>query len=407
MIRFLLGAAAASVILSAPASAAASDPSIAAMALEDGVLTGPGAALLTGDLERAQFILVGEDHGFADPPEIALALAKASRKYGVVNHVVEEGPLIEEWAEANLKAGGVDALGAALAGKPLALAFLSRREDAVLAEYFVKNAPRERDALWGVDQEFIGSSVVHLETLATLARNDVARKFVGDALEAEKQAVAAGNLGALFLSTATPATFAELRAAFAGARPALAIIDGLEASAAIYGSYNAGKNFASNTDRIDLMRRQFLSAYGEAKGAAPRALFKFGAIHVAKGTTFLNTFDLGSLTEGMAAANGLEALRVLIMPLAGTQLQISPSPEGLTKTADFRSKYAAALLKAIGVDEASIPEDGYAVIALEPIRRRLEADGLGALGAQERFFLLGYDYLVTTRGARAATPLAN
>jgi hypothetical protein len=407
MNKFLLCLAAG--FLSCPATAIAADPQtpIVAMDLEHGSLTGPGAALLTGELARAQFILVGEDHGFADPPEIALALAKAARKHGVVNHVVEEGPLIEEWAASKLKKGGVDALAAALAGGPLALAFLSKREDAALAEYFVKNAPRGRDALWGVDQEFIGSPLVHLESLVSLAGNDRPKELATDALDAEKEAFATANLGAVFMTNASPEKFAELRSAFAGVAPALAIIGGLEESAAIYGSYNAGKNFASNTDRIELMRRQFLSEYGTAKGAAPRALFKFGAFHLGRGTTTLNTFDLGSLTEGIAAQNGLGVLRVLIMPAAGRQLKIAPSPDGFMKEGDFRSEEAASLLQAIGVDEASIPDRGYAVIALEPIRRRLEEKGLRALSAEQRFYLLGYDYLVTTRGARAATPLAN
>lgn len=385
----------------------AGDIAVLPMTLTGDALEGPGADAILSGLASVQFILVGEDHGFADPSEISLALARASRKFGVVNHVVEEGPLIEEWAESKLRSGGVDSLGAALAGRPLTLAFLSKREDAVLAEYFVKNAPKGRDALWGVDQEFIASSVVHLESLASLARDERAKNIASEKLDAEKLALSTGNLGALFLTTATPETFAEFRAAFARVAPALVIIDGLEASAAIYGSYNAGKNFASNTDRIDLMRRQFLKAYGDAKGPAPRALFKFGATHMGKGTTYLNTFDLGSLTEGVAAANDLDVLRVLILPLSGKQLKIAPSPEGMMKVVEFRSKEADAMLKAIGLEEAEIPQTGYAVIALEPVRRRLEEEGLRALSAEQRFFLLGYDYFVTTRSARAATPLAN
>jgi hypothetical protein len=41
------------------------------------------------------------------------------------------------------------------------------------------------------------------------------------------------------------------------------------------------------------------------------------------------------------------------------------------------------------------------------VRRALEQKGLGALTDEQRFFVLGYDYLVTTKSARAATPLAS
>ena len=87
--RVLVALAAMTASLTAEA-----EPPVVTMALENGALTGPGAALLLDRLPTAQFIQVGEDHGFADSPEIALALAKASRKYGVVNHVIEEGPIL-------------------------------------------------------------------------------------------------------------------------------------------------------------------------------------------------------------------------------------------------------------------------------------------------------------------------
>jgi len=63
------------------------------MTIEDGALTGPGADVINDKLEKAQFILIGEDHGFAGPPQIARAIAKAAWPYGLRYHVVEAGPL--------------------------------------------------------------------------------------------------------------------------------------------------------------------------------------------------------------------------------------------------------------------------------------------------------------------------
>lgn len=377
------------------------------MQIADGKLVGAGAEPILDRLPNAQFILIGEDHGFADSPEIALALAKAARPFGLATHVVEEGPLIEDWASDKLRRGGVPALAEALAGRPMSLAFLSKAEDAALASYFIENAPRGRDAIWGVDQEFMVSTLVHLERLVENAKSKTARDLAAQALADEKKAFADLDFGAMFLSATTPEKFDEFLAVFVGVKEATGIIEGLRDSAGVYQSYNEGRNYASNTDRIALMREQFLEKYRGSNGKPPRALFKFGAIHVAKGTTPLNTFDHGSLTEGIAAANGLETLRILFIPLAGKQLAFSPSPEGLTKVEDYRSDEVAAVLGAIGVNETDIPETGYAVIALEPVRRRLEAKGLAGLSAEVRFYVLGYDFLVTTRGARPATMLAN
>ncbi len=65
------------------------------LSIEDGQLTGQGADRLRENLANAQFILIGEDHGFADPPIFSLALAKAAREYGVTHHVAEIGPLTD------------------------------------------------------------------------------------------------------------------------------------------------------------------------------------------------------------------------------------------------------------------------------------------------------------------------
>ncbi len=214
---FALGAVGAVLVsASAQETAPAVTPSVRGMRLEAGALTGPGAELILAELPRAQFILVGEDHGFADPPELALAIAKAARPFGVVSHAAEIGPLTDEWIEARLGEGGPDALGGAIEGRPLAVPFLTMREDALLADYFLKNAPRRRDVLWGVDQEFIGATLIWLERLEALAKNDAARKLAGDAIAAERAAFAKGDFGAMFMFTATPETFASLRGALAG-----------------------------------------------------------------------------------------------------------------------------------------------------------------------------------------------
>lgn len=375
---------------------------VMAMRLADGVLTGPGADALTAHLEDAQFILLGEEHGFADSPVIGRALAEAAWAYGLRHHVVEVGPSATVWAGDVLR-GGVGALAAQLEGKPIALPFLNMREDAELAKYFLDR----RGDLWGVDQEFIGSSILHLERLQALARNRDAETHVAALLEAERNAFATGAQNELLLFAADEAVFDALDAQFAGQKDALPIIAGMRASAPIYQDYLRGANFKSNTDRIDLIKVQFMEHYGDARGRAPRALFKMGWNHVGRGTTYLNTFDIGSLTEGVAAANDLDVLRVLFVPLEGEQTQVRPSPDGFFSTVDFRSEDAVEILELMNIAPEEIPVDAWAVMEFEPLRLALGQKGLNALSAKTRSMVLGFDYLITTRGATAATPLAN
>ena len=200
--------------------------------------------------------------------------------------------------------------------------------------------------------------------------------------------------------------FDALRGAFAGIPEATSIISALQASAGIYQSYMSGANYASNADRILLMRNQFIDAYRGDGGKPPRALFKFGASHLGRGTTTLNTFDLGSLTEGVAAANGLTVLRIAIMPLSGRQTITNPSAEDVFQEVDYRSETVEALLSAAGIPESALSNGTYSVVPLAPLRRQLEQKGIGTLPAEAKFVLLGYDFLVTTPDARPATPLS-
>lgn len=399
----LLLALALSVAAVAQAHAQDTAPMPPVMMIENGALVGDGADLLNAKLENTQFILIGEEHGFADAPVISKALATSAWRYGLRHHVVEAGPIATEWAVDALRSDGVDGLGAALDGRPLALPFLNMREDAELAQYFLDN----RGKLWGIDQEFIGSSVLHLERLEELARNDDARTMAGGLLEAERTAFSTGAQDRMFLFAANDETFSGLETAFANQPEALSIVTALRESASIYQAYASGRNFKSNTDRIELMKAQFMEHYHGSRKRAPRALFKMGAIHLGRGTTFLNTFDIGSLTEGVAASNDMEVMRLLINPLEGEQTQIRPSPDGFFTTIAYESEDVAGVLGMVGIDTDDIPIDGWALIDLAPLRFQLGQKGLNALPNEARFMILGYDYLVTTRGAKAATPLAN
>ena len=378
----------------------------AVMSLTAGKLEGDGADLLRAALPEAQFILIGEDHGFADSSEIALALAREARSYGVIHHVIEIGPRTDALLTGILEGGDQDDLAVLLTGRPLAMPFANMAEDARLADYFIDQAVHGSDPLWGVDQEFVGSTLIYLEKLVAMAPSSDAAGLARTRLDAERQAFASGNLGALFLMSGTPEDFAELRVAFSGNAEAEALIRELSESAEIYALYARGANYASNAKRVELIRRQFLNAYLAAPGPAPRALFKMGANHLGQGTGSLNTFDLGSLTEGIAAANGLDVLRIVFIPLEGQQTKTNPAAGGTFETASYRSEDISALLTATGISETSVPADGYAVIPLEDLRARLEQPGLRALTPENRFTVLGYDYLITTRGARPATPLA-
>ncbi|WP_299193091.1 hypothetical protein [uncultured Erythrobacter sp.] len=384
------------------------EPTIIPLAFEFSAegLAGPGAVQVRAKIEDAQFIGIGEDHGFADAPALIAALASEGAEHGFDTYAIEVGPWSADWLRDQLASGGVEGYGEALRGRPLAIPFLSMREEAEVASAFL-----EEGKLWGIDQEFIGSPLVHLEWFVQRIGDADGGDELRSWLTAEREAFASGNQPAVFMASAGPDKWGRLREIFARDGEALELVDALELSQSIYIANFTGRGFDNNTDRVALIREYFLDQYASAQGegvAAPRVLYKMGAVHVGRATSPMKTFDIGSLLEGMAAANGMEALHIAYLPIGGEQLSVRPSADGAFRVSPVsRGEQLADQLQQAGVDMDVVREgEGHFIIDLEPVRRAMGNRGLNEADDMFRFVLLGFDYLVTTNQGRPGTPLA-
>lgn len=366
-------------------------------------LTGPGAESLISNLKDTQFVMIGEDHGFADAPRLVTAFAAETKDLGFANYVIEVGPFSTEWIAETLRTGGPKALSDRLKGRPLAIPFLNLKEEAEAAMAFLGDGK-----LWGVDQEFIGSPLIHFEILQT--EFGVEKSPLGDLAQSEREAFASGKQADVFFARASEADWDELRKLFEHNGDAIARIEAMEASAAIYRPFFFGQGLDNNLDRVAIIRKYFLSAYRralEGEGRPPRAILKFGATHAGKGSTPVHTFDLGSLIEGLAASHDLEALHVAYIPIGGSAVAIFPSAEGSFTVKPARAEGLVEALALAGVRLESIYEgDGHYVIDLEKVRRALGDRGLSEIDPNTRFTVLGFDHLITTNLGAPATPLA-
>lgn len=377
-------------------------PAVEVLPLEitaDG-LGGTGGERLRSELADVQFIAVGEDHGFAEPPRLAAALGlELARIDGApVYHAVEVGPHVTAEVVRLLRDGGLTGLDRVIDAQPAAMPFLSNADDAALALPYARAG-----RLWGIDQEFIGSSPLLYDLLSARTADAEVRQRLSDWRDADRAALAAGRFDALSMTSADPAAFTALREHFAGDKEALDIVDALIASAQIYRYNSAERYFENNQVRSRLMAAYFLERYDAVEGPRPRVLFKMGAYHMGRGITPTSIYDIGSILPGLAAAQGRRSLHIAVVPVAGTVRTIAPSPEGFTRVAPYSEDVAARLLTAAGIAVESLPGEGLVLIPLEPIRQRIRGSALRELPEFARFMLLGFDYLVTTRSATAAT----
>jgi len=190
----------------------------------DGRLSGAGADVLRAEIPKAQFILWGEDHGFADSAILLRALARDARPFGFKYHVVEVGPLSTHMLRDALKKDGPDSIHTLVRETPLGVPFLNLKDDTLLASGFLGSDAKGTPYLWGVDQEFIGSPPFHLKRLVEVAPNAEARAAASKLLSEEQTAAAKADQQNFLLVRFHESDFDALAAKFKGSAEAQKII---------------------------------------------------------------------------------------------------------------------------------------------------------------------------------------
>ncbi len=392
------------LVIAGLATAAHAAPQTFALGVANGKLTGAGADVLRAELPNAQFILYGEDHGFADSPIVLRALAHEARAFGFKYHAVEVGPLSVKMIREALASGtpGVHKL---VHDVPLGIPFLSLKDDAELATDFLGADAKGDPFLWGLDQEFIGSPPFHLARLVALAKTDASRAAAKKLLDEERAAAAKAAQDKFLLTRFSEADFTALAARFKGDAEAETIIAELAESAAVYQLWMHDHNYENNARRARLLAKNFLAAYNAAADPEPRVVFKMGLEHVGLGTTPNNTVDIGTLATELARLHGKTSLRIGFLPAGGHDIAFAPKPGNPTTVEVYKSKEVSEFFAAIALDPATLAKTGWTLIPLEPIRQALDTKGLDKLSPFSRFVLLGYDYVITTPDAKAGVSL--
>lgn len=377
------------------------------LTLADGKLAGAGAQALLAAARSAQFFLLGEDHGFADPPEFAIAVQRALGEHRFDHLVIEAGYHSIAEAEAKLRGKqGAEALAELSRQNPSALSFMCYAEDCALAAEFVKLGPGRR--LWGVDQEILFAAALNFELLQRLVPSrDAALQGKIAAYAQKMRAVTAEALAAKQLKTPLltlqDADFNALREFFPqGNAAARALVDDMALSARIY-RLGETSGYQSNRERSRLMKRYFMSQYQEAaqQARAPRAMFKMGAFHTGRGRSATNQLDLGNLVSELAEGQGGESCHVLLAGIGGFKNAWFPwSPD----RADQKKPYlGSAALEIMGLKpllEAAAERKEWTVFDLRPLRLR-RAERAGASPATEAL-IFHYDFVVVVPELRPA-----
>lgn len=385
-----------------PSLADALDGSRASLTIEEGELTGPGSTQLVRRARVAQFVLIGEDHGFIEIPEFVIALKRTLGADAPPYLAAELGPLSAAYLTQASHDGAISSLELRY---PAAVPFFCWRDDLRMFDAWQKGAAVPR--VWGLDQEFILSTRMHLERLLALAppaARTTVQTYLTRAVDADRALDAEHDPGLALLPRLDAADFSALRAAFGARVPAEAaqILNELAESADIYREHSQS-SFDANGRRALLMKRHFMRYYREAErrdGRPPRVMFRFGAFHAWRGLSPTRQFDIGNLASELAAGNGSESLHILVIVQSGHVNKWLPF---LADTALRDSRYDARVeLAQIGATpflEHAL-QGAWTVFDLAPLRHSAATRETG--GSLFESLVFGYDYVVVVPEGHAA-----
>lgn len=344
---------------------------------------GAGWDKLRAAVQKSQFVLLGEDHGLAQVPQFAAAIAQVLKP---AVFVAEVDPYVAQEATRLVAQPGPAT--AYLRRYPEALCFFDLAEEFEL----VRTLRAQQVQLVGLDQVFCTTSAPFYARLAALVKNKATKTYLqrrASAFEVQNQQYE--KLGQDdYVMTTQPQSAVD----------SLLLLTKQESPAArqmardYAASYTIYKTQAHQT-RVNLMKQnllQTLRPYQTPTGlAAPKMLFKFGSNHLARGLSQSvkgEFYDVGNLVQNLADAAGQKSLHLYIIGKQGQQAELDNPYFPNRRVGKYAIENAGLQVFA---DQATGPD--WVVIDLRPARRAITSGKLLANQFLQRS-LLGYDYLI-------------
>lgn len=378
--------------------------------LSEGALIGSGADFLSKEANAARFFLLGEDHGIGSNLKFAAALFNLLQPNGYNTYVTEIGPVSAGHIRTRLQQpDSLTALRELFTQQPFSIPFSWYEEEVRLLQAIQQSQPRAAEpAIIGIDQEFILSPQLHLETLQTLCTDSALKLKINEWLYMEKAAIRDMYAGKpidqleLFMNLALPTEWTSLRNSFELQHNAegLRIMEALTASHTIYMHYKTEAYYLNNHVRSVLMKKYFYQAYQQQQVAQPatRYLIKLGANHIERGHSAMGIQDIGNFISELAVMENSQSFHLFVLPVSGKQNAWLPFLPEEFKAMPIEPNTQPELRPIL---ESVSEKSGWHLYDLRPLRLRQTywADG----NADFKKFFRGYDAILLMYDAQPAT----
>jgi len=373
---------------------------------DGGVPAGRGWDWLVKEARDARFTLIGEEHGVAETAQLSAALFNALRGSGYIRMAIELSPIIAQDIEAAARRNGLQGILNFFAA-PDTWSPMYLREEAQFLAAVINAAPKGERALWGLDREIFSDRYLISKLEARVPRR--ARESFARLKEASTSSWTRREkdpgAGPPFLFAEDPAVVSAVRAAWPNPdRDSDTILRTLEESLAINAVARTGSAWASSERRAQWMRGNLAARLREerARRSTPKVMLKAGYNHMIRGSNYVNVFDVGAMTDEVAALSGERAFHMLVLPGPGSrQAVLGPGRSFVSVSSDEFDEFRAGdqrLTRVLSNANAS----GHEVIDLRALRP-LAMRGLEGWNSDVVRTIHGYDAAVIWKGAHASS----
>lgn len=381
------------------------------LSIENGQLTGTGATILKTALSQSQFILIGEDHGIAQIPELWTAICGVAVPAGFHTMAIETGPLatmqLQQWIR---QPDGESQLARFEKDHPDSIAFYNMKQEFEMLQQCGRQDRAGAFRLFGLDQEFLGSASWVLEQILQRKLGAQSRSAIEDLLKkaaaARSKAEKSGSPADLYLMAANQDDLNRAASALKtdGSPHSQPLFAGLVQSHDIYAAFMRGANYQSNRTRAQLMKTTFARDYAKATGKtqdSPKMLIKMGTNHLYRGRNPLHSSEIGDYVSELAEGQGRRSLHILILGVKGSQLHYTKvgapyEPGALDLTQDQSFEYMRPMFD-------QLLTTGWTIFDLRPLRD--DFGSLGATGEDVERLVFGYDILILIPNVTASSQI--
>jgi hypothetical protein len=367
---------------------------------------GRGWDWLVREAREARFTLIGEEHGVAETAQLSAALFTALRGSGYGRMAIELSPVIAQDIETAARRNGLQGILDFFA-KPTTWSPMYLREEAQFLAAIVKGAPRGERVLWGFDREIFSDRylISRLEPRVPRRAREAFTRLEEASTSSWARREKDPGAGPPFLFAEDPAVVSAVRAVWPDPdRESDAILRTLEESLAINAVARTGTAWASSERRAQWMRGSLAARLREerARGSTPKVMLKAGYNHMIRGANYVNIFDVGSMTDEVAALDGERAFHILVLPGPGSrQAVLGPGRSFTSVSSDEFDEFRAGDQRLTRVLSNANPS-GHEVIDLRALRP-LAMRGLESWNSDVVRTIHGYDAAVIWKGAHASS----